>query len=90
MAEASSSVNNGVNVAALIEARELLPKLLLLRSLSGAPLANGRMALTLTLRSKVFTASGKNSITRKLLHSMLTTRKFSPPRTKVPRRSSTS
>ena len=55
MAEPTSGVNNGVNVAALIAAREALLKLLLLRSLNGAPPANGRMALTVTLQSKVFT-----------------------------------
>jgi hypothetical protein len=56
MADAESIANNGVNVAALIAAREELTKAPAVRSLNGAPLANGRMALTVTLPSKVFTA----------------------------------
>ena len=45
------------NVAALsCRPRRRFLKLLLLRSLNGAPPANGRMALTVTLQSKVFTA----------------------------------
>jgi hypothetical protein len=56
MAEATSGVNNGVNVAALIAAREALSKAPSAAQLNGAPPANGRMALTVTLRSKVSTA----------------------------------
>jgi hypothetical protein len=57
MAEASSTANNGVNVAALIAAREALTKAPAAAQFkNGAPPANGRMALTVTLQSKVFTA----------------------------------
>ena len=56
MTEATSTANNGVNVAALIAAREALTKAPAAAQFKFAPPANGRTALTVTPPSKVFTA----------------------------------
>ena len=76
-----------MNVAALIAARETL--------------TNAPAAAQFKWRAACEWKGGTHShstvegfyglgVTKKLLPSMLTTRKFSPPRTKVPRQSSTS
>jgi hypothetical protein len=89
MADASSIVNNGVNVAALVAARDELTKAPAAAQFKWRAACEWKDGTHSHSTSKGFTASGRNSITRKLLPSMLTIRNFLPLKTKVPRRSST-
>ena len=59
MADGEHLVDNGVNVEALIAAREALTNAPRPPSSSGGPPANGRMARTAIRRSKAFTASAQ-------------------------------
>ena len=91
MAEASSSVDNGVNVAALIAAREALtnaPAAAQFKWRAACEWKNGTHSHS-TVES--FYGLGQEQHHKKTFNSRFpTTRKFSRPRTKVPRQSSTS
>ena len=90
MADASSIANNGVNVAALVAAREELTKAPAAAQFKWRAACEWKDGTHSHSTVEGFTAWGKNSITKELLPLTLTTRKFLLPKTKVLRPSSTS
>ena len=89
MSITGTPVDNGVNVAALLEAREALTAAPRRLSSNGEPLARGRTAPTATRPSKASLASAKSSTTSGSTPSTLIAPRSSPPRTTGRRRSST-
>ena len=74
-------VNNGVNVDALISARDALTKAPEAANSNGALPANGRTAPTATRRSRVSSAWARSSAARRPSSSMPTIPRSSPRRT---------
>jgi len=90
MADATSIADNGVNVAALIAAREELTKAPAAAQFKWRAACEWKNGTHSHSTVEGFYGLGKNSIASELLLSMLTTRNFLHPRTRAPRRPSTS